>query len=96
MNVKEQRHEKVQEFAPKIIMALNDEKYKWRTPKGIAKQVGCREKDVLSVIFDKQDMIVKSSVPSTNGEPLFSTRVNYYKHRSFIDGILGGLKGRVR
>ncbi len=80
-----------EEFVKKVIVALGSEKYKWRTLKGVAEEAGCSEEDVLSVVSNKQEIIVKSSVPSKKGDQLFSTRKNYLKRRSALDGILGVL-----
>ena len=80
----------------KVFEALEDDRYEWRTPKGIAKQAGVSEEEVLSVLDNSSDNIVQSSVPSTNGAPLFTTRRHFQAKSSAFDKILGAFKGRIR
>jgi hypothetical protein len=80
----------------KIFEALEDERYEWRSLKGISKQVGVSEEDVLSVIKENADFIVQSSVPSVDGDPLFTTKRHFHAKSSALDKILGAFKGRIR
>lgn len=79
-----------------ILDALSDSRYKWRTPQGIAKQVGIPEQEVLQVIADHSDSIVQSSVSSTEGAQLFTTREHFHQTSSAIEKIVGAFKGRIR
>jgi len=80
----------------KVIQALENHEYKWRTVKGISKEIGESEKDVLLVIKQNMDVIVKSSVPSKDGEDLYTTRKHFNKSSSTMDKIIGAFKGRLR
>ena len=84
------------ELKQKIFKALEDKKYKWRTPKGVAKQAGVSEKEVLFVIGNNSDNVVQSSVPSTDGSPLFTTRNHFHEMSSPFEKIVGAFKGRIR
>jgi hypothetical protein len=84
------------ELKQKIVVALEDKRYKWRTPKGIAKQVGVSEEEVLFTIVNNVDNIVQSSVPSTDGSPLFTTREHFHEMSSAYEKIVGAFKGRLR
>lgn len=84
------------ELKQKIFVALEDKRYKWRTPKGIAKQVGASEEEVLFTIVNNADNIVQSSVPSTDGSPLFTTRDHFHEMSSAYEKIVGAFKGRIR
>lgn len=84
------------ELNEKVIKALEDKKYKWRTPKGIAKQVGVPEEKVLFVIGQNTDKIIQSNVPSVDGSPLFTTRVHFQATSSPFEKIIGAFKGRLR
>ncbi len=79
-----------------IFKALEDKRYKWRTPKGIAAQTGIPESEVLSVIANNPDTIVQPSVPSIDGSPLFTTRRHFQETSSLYEKIIGALKGRLR
>ncbi|MBF5040424.1 hypothetical protein INP77_13065 [Methylophilus sp. 13] len=79
-----------------ILNALADNRYKWRTPHGVASQIGVTENDVFQVIAKNSDKVVQSSVHSTEGSPLFTTREHFHKMSSPFDKILGAFKGRVR
>ena len=78
-----------------VIQALEDDRFKWRTTKGIASQVGISQEDVLSVLDNSAD-IVQSSVPSSDGSPLFTTRNHFQAKCSLFHKILGAFKGRIR
>jgi len=80
----------------KVFEALEDERYEWRTLKGIAKQAGISEEEVLSVLGSSADSIVQSSVPSIKGAPLFTTRRHLQAKSGAFDKILGAFKGRIR
>lgn len=79
-----------------ILDALADTRYKWRTPNGVASQVGVPEHEVLQVIADNTDRIVQSSIPSTDGSPLFTTREHFHQMSSPLEKIVGAFKGRIR
>ena len=84
------------EITEKVIRALEDDKYQWRTVRGVASSTGLAEEEVLAVIEENEDLIVRSSVPSKSGEALFTTR-KHSKGRGAVFGkILGAFKGRVR
>lgn len=79
-----------------IFEALTDSRYKWRTPQGVASQVGVQEHEVLQVIANNSDRIVQSSIPSTDGSPLFTTREHFHEMSSPLEKIVGAFKGRIR
>ena len=79
-----------------ILEALADRRYKWRTSQGVAAQVGVSENDVIQVIANNSDKIAQSSIPSTQGAPLFTTREHFHEMSSPIEKIVGAFKGRVR
>ena len=80
----------------KVFEALEDDKYEWRTPNGIAKQVGISAEEVMSVLVSNADSIVQSSVPSVKGAPLFTTKHHFHLKSSALDKMLGAFKGRIR
>ena len=84
------------ELKEKIIKTLEDKKYKWRTPKGVAKEVGLPEEEVLFVIRSNSDKVVQSNVPSVDGSPLFTTRKHFHEMSSPLEKIVGAFKGRLK
>lgn len=78
-----------------VINALNDKRYRWRTIAGIAKQVHMPQDVVIQVITANVDSIVRASVLSEKGEPLFTTREHLLETASFGEKILGAFKNRV-
>lgn len=80
----------------KIFEALEDDRYEWRTSKGIAKQTGISEEEVLLVLDNSTDSIVQSSVPSIKGAPLYTTKRHFQAKSSAFDKIQGAFKGRIR
>jgi len=84
------------ELKEKVIKALEDNKYKWRSPKGIATQVGLSEEEVLIVIRSNSDEVLQSNVPSVDGSPLFTTRNHFHKMSSPFEKIVGAFKGRLK
>ncbi len=83
------------ELSKLVMKALEDEKFKWRTLKGIATQLSVNENGIEAVIEDNQDTVVQSSIPSRSGKKLYSTREHYRRVSSGFDRFLGGLKGRI-
>jgi hypothetical protein len=80
----------------KVLDALSDQNFKWRTVSGVAEQVGVREEDVLDVISRHPDEVVQASVPSRDGERLFTTRQHFRETGSTFGKMIGAFKSRVR
>ncbi|MBI2399071.1 MAG: hypothetical protein HYV17_14880 [Xanthomonadales bacterium] len=79
-----------------ILEALADQKYKWRTTRGVAQQLGVDEKDILKAIQDNEEAIVQSSTPSSDGSPLYTTRAKFHQSGSSFEKIVAAFKGRAR
>jgi len=79
----------------KVLEALEDAKYRWRTVKGIAAATGLTEAAVLEVINAKRDAIIQSTIPSTTGEDLYTTRKHYLKKSGPVARMLGFFRGRL-
>lgn len=84
------------EIEKKVFEALEDERYKWRTLTGVASQTGISTEEILQVLSENGDKIVKSSVPATNGDALFTTREHFHEMSSALEKIAGAFKGRIR
>ncbi|WP_417461336.1 hypothetical protein [Kordiimonas sp.] len=84
------------ELIEQVMGSLADDRYKWRTIRGVAKQVDAPEDMVRHIFKLKEEDIVQSSVPSTKGEDLFTLRETFSANTSLGSRFLGALKGRAR
>lgn len=78
-----------------ILEALADKRYKWRSPRGVADQLNVPEVEVRLVIANNKESVVQSSVDSTNGSPLYTTREHFLEMSSPFEKIVGAFKGRI-
>jgi hypothetical protein len=56
-----------------ITQAISQSKFRWRTPRGIAKDVGLSVPQVMEVL-ERSDQFVRARKGNARGEPLYSTR----------------------
>lgn len=78
-----------------IRKSLEDKKYKWRTVRGVAKEVGADEEEVRRILGENSSEVIKSSIQAETGEDLFTTRAHYRKQQSPFVKIASSLSGRV-
>jgi hypothetical protein len=79
----------------KIIAALEDSRYEWRTPEGIAKEVGITAAQVREILEDLKEEIVRSSIPDELGRDLYTTRRHYRQTHGLGSRILNALSDKV-
>ncbi len=81
----------------KVIQALENGRYKWRTVDGIASEVKESKTLVVETIKDlgRQGVVVRSSTPSTTGEALFTTRKHYQRTTSVTGRLIAAFKNRA-
>lgn len=78
-----------------VIVALENNKYKWRTIRGLAKELKAEESEVLRVMNEHIGDIIKSAVPAETGEDLFTTRRHYRHVASSFDKITSSVTTSV-
>ncbi len=83
----------VQEQAVKT--ALENPAYRWRTVQGVANETGLPAQTIEAVILKNHETVVKSSIPSTKGEALYTTRSHFLKKASLGEKLLGAIKNRL-
>ena len=83
------------EFVQKVLKALEDDRFKWRTLHGIAKSSSLAEPDVEAVIEAHPDIIIKSRVPSVDGSALYTTRTHFLAKASPLEKLAGAFRNRV-
>jgi hypothetical protein len=78
-----------------VIAAFENPEYKWRTVRGVARESGLTPETILEIISRRKDIIVRSSIPSADGEDLYTTRDHYREFASSGQKILGGITNRI-
>lgn len=79
----------------KILMALENPRYTWRTILGLSKETGLDPSVIAEFISKNNDNIVKSSLKSKNGEDLFTTRNHFRKKAKPLDKLFGAFTNRL-
>jgi hypothetical protein len=83
----------VDEFTSKVIKALENPEYDWRTLAGVAGEVGSSEVDVVAVLNSLKDIVVRAQ--DSEGHPIFTTRRHYEETHGFGDKLISALSDRV-
>jgi hypothetical protein len=78
-----------------VLAALAKPEFMWRTIGGVAKDTGLSRDAVLQVIAMEADKIIKSSVPSNEGQELYTTREHFREKASVGDRLLSAIKNRA-
>ena len=78
-----------------VVTSLENKKYKWRTVRGVAKELNVTTEDILKTFAEHENEIIKSSIPAESGEDLYTTRRHYKKTSSLIDKVLTSITGTV-
>jgi len=78
-----------------VFRALENSKYKWRTIPGISKETGVPREQVLEILTRFNDYIVKSAVPSQEGQELYSLRSKFIREQSSIKKLIGAIRNRI-
>ena len=76
------------DLGAQIAEAINQSPYKWRTIKGIAKQLSSSDELVMQAINNSSDF-VKSKLPNEHGEALYTTLSKYKEDKSIFKRFLG-------
>lgn len=71
--------------------ALENKKYKWRTVRGVAKELDTTDIRILELIKQRANEVIKSSIPAETGEDLYTTRVHYRKNESSYAKLISSL-----
>ncbi|MBY6108282.1 hypothetical protein KUW19_17615 [Ferrimonas balearica] len=78
----------------KVLTALKNEKYQWRTVRGIARESGVPKETVYSIIMENGNEIVRSSSKAESGESLFMSRERYRETNSPLRRLAAAFKNR--
>jgi hypothetical protein len=78
-----------------VMDALENEKYDWRTLRGIARETGFSKEKIPGILAQEKDNIIQSPTPSDKGEELYTTRNRYLETASPGQKIIWSLKNRL-
>ena len=79
----------------RVIDALEDSRYDWRTVEGVAEQTGVNPSVVRAILKEAEHEIVRSSIPDESGRSLYTTRKHYRQTNGLGTRILSALSDRV-
>lgn len=92
-------HYILDENGQRVVRALENPQYDWRTIDGISEETGLDRWTVASIIQFLPNVnveVVQSSIPDKRGRPLFTTRKHYLERRSFVNRLLTAFSDRIR
>ena len=78
----------------KIIAAIKDSRYKWRTPKGISHATGV-DLDEVTRYLDASEEIIQAQNNNSKGEPLFTTIEKYKENTGLASRVLSAITNKV-
>ena len=78
-----------------IKKSLEESRYKWRTPRSVAKENEISVEEVKKAFEIHSDVVIKSSIPADTGEELYTTREHFRKHQSPFVKLTSSLFTRV-
>lgn len=79
----------------RIIDALEDPRYEWRTIDGVAEEIGVPPAQIREILEDLKQQIVRSSIPDESGRDLYTTRTYYRQTHGLGSRILNALSDKV-
>lgn len=79
----------------KVLAALENPKYFWRTIQGLSDETGLAVDVINAAIKKHYGTVVKSTIPSDKGESLYTTRTHFRKKASFGEKLSGAFKNRL-
>jgi hypothetical protein len=79
----------------KVIKALENPGFKWRTIKGISAETQLSADDVNTVISALKGEIIRASINSADGQSLFTTRQHYQNKASLGEKLIRVIKNRA-
>lgn len=84
-----------EEKVDRVVKALENPSYQWRTARGIATEAELPVNDVLAILEKNSDQVARSSIPAKSGENLYTTRRRFRETASSTSKLLGAFKNRL-
>ena len=79
----------------RILRALEDGRYEWRTIDGVAGQTGIPAAKIQEALGSLEEEIVRSSIPDESGRALYTTRRHYRSTHGLGARFLNAVSGKV-
>ena len=77
----------------RVVKALENPEYDWRTIPGIASEIHASESDIITALNAMKDVVIRSA--DSEGRSIFTTRNHYEKTHGFGDKLVSALTDRV-
>ena len=77
-----------------ILAALENSEFKWRTARGISKEIGLPVQKVQDFL-ENSPAILRSKKPNKSGKPLYTTRERYKKSTPLTKRLLAALRNEA-
>jgi hypothetical protein len=77
-----------------IMKAIINSSYRWRTPRGIAKDARIPLSKVITLL-EKGDDFLRAHKSNNNGEPLYTTKEKRQHETNLVQRILSVISNRV-
>jgi hypothetical protein len=77
----------------RIITALENPKYDWRTIDGVTSEIRASKDDVLAALSAMPDVVVRAA--DADGRSIFTTRQHYERTHGLGDKLLSALADKV-
>jgi hypothetical protein len=85
----------VAELSDRIVRALEDPRYDWRTIEGVANETSISPATVQEVLENLKQEVLRSSIPDESGRNLFTTRRHYRQTHGLGARFLAALSDKV-
>jgi predicted transcriptional regulator len=81
----------------KVVAALEDSRFEWRTLQGVAEQTKLSVDEVLASLSTliNRGIVIRSRIPAANGEDLYTTRTHFKDFSTVGDRIAAAFRNRA-
>jgi predicted transcriptional regulator len=81
----------------KVITALEDARFKWRTVTGVADQIKSTPREVLQALnkLTEVGLVIRSTIPSKDGSDLYTTRKHYKAFAPLGERLAAAFRNRA-
>lgn len=86
----------MEDLKEKVITALENPDFDWRTLQGISKEIGIAQEKIKEIISQLDELIVQSSIPDKDGNDLYTTRKHYNETQSFFKRSINAASGSIK
>jgi hypothetical protein len=80
----------------KVLRALENPQFDWRTIEGISKETGLAVEAIRMALENLKDIVIRSSIPASDGRSLYTTRRHYNSRQSLLTRSLSAVTGSVK